>query len=55
MASVEQASAITASSGYKIRYKLTLLTSKRGLFFLMIRDFFRQPYKVSLAKMAAIK
>jgi len=45
MASVEQASAITASSDYKIRYKLTILTSKKRFIFLMTRDFFGNPYK----------
>lgn len=53
MASVEQASAITASSGYKIRYQ-THFNLKKEVYFPDNARLFGRNQKVSLAKMAAI-
>jgi hypothetical protein len=49
----ERASAIPASSGYKIRHKLAIFTPKKGVFFCWIKDFL-VTQKASLAEMAAI-
>ena len=53
MASVEQASAITASSGYKIWYQ-THFNLKKEVYFPDNARLFGRNQKVSLAKMAAI-
>jgi hypothetical protein len=53
MASVEQASAITASSGYKIRYQ-THFNLKKEVYFPDNARLFGRNQRVSLAKMAAI-